>query len=336
MPKKIVNTVKLGAFVLGGLLFLVLLLYMIGKNKNMFGSTYVLKARFDNVQGLMTGNNVRYSGIDVGTVKKISFLNDTVIEVSMIIDKKMENIIRKSAVASIGTEGFVGNKVVNIAPGKQASSIAAEGDILATKESFEPEEMLQTLHRTNEDISIIASNLKETVTRLNNSKALWALLNDQGIPNDVRASAAGFRRTAQNAVRFMENLDKIATDLRNGNGIISGLIYDSVTAGNLESSILKVGEIGNRIDSLVSEVNLTVKTIRADLESGSGVIHTILKDSLVTADLNSTVESIKSGAEAFNQNMEALKQNFLFRGYFRRLDKQQKKNTGQAPVNKLH
>ncbi len=77
MAKRVVNNVKLGIFVLGGLLFLVFLLYMIGKNRNMFGNTYVLKARFENVSGLVAGNNVRFSGIQAGTVKKVKILNDT-------------------------------------------------------------------------------------------------------------------------------------------------------------------------------------------------------------------------------------------------------------------
>src|SRR5665647_546677 len=119
MAKRIINNVKLGSFVLAGLICLVLLLYMIGKNRNLFGNNYVLKTRFENVQGLIAGNNVRFSGIQAGTVKSIKILNDTVIEVTMIIEKKMQSIIRKNAITSIGTEGVVGNKVVNIVPARQ-------------------------------------------------------------------------------------------------------------------------------------------------------------------------------------------------------------------------
>ncbi|MGB3078713.1 MAG: MCE family protein, partial [Saprospiraceae bacterium] len=114
MEKQGINNIKLGAFVLSGLGFLVLLLFMIGKNRSLFGSTYTLKARFENVQGLVPGNNIRFSGIEAGTVKNIIILNDTTIEVTMNVEKKMLNIIRKNALASIGTEGLVGNKVVNI------------------------------------------------------------------------------------------------------------------------------------------------------------------------------------------------------------------------------
>ena len=133
MAKRGINNVKLGAFALAGLIFLVLLLYMIGKNRNLFGSTYTLKARFENIQGLVTGNNVRFAGIEAGTVKRIKIQNDTTVEITMIIDKKMLNVIRKNAMVSIGTEGFVGNKVVNIVPSRQPSPLAEEGDMLVSK-----------------------------------------------------------------------------------------------------------------------------------------------------------------------------------------------------------
>ena len=86
MANKPFNNIKLGVFILLGLLFLILLLYMIGRNRNMFGSNFKLKARFENVQGLKAGNNVRFGGIEVGTVKKVNILNDTTMEVIMIVD----------------------------------------------------------------------------------------------------------------------------------------------------------------------------------------------------------------------------------------------------------
>ena len=92
MSSKLYKNIKLGFFVSTGMALLILLLYFIGKNRNLFGSNFVLKARFENVQGLKDGNNVRYAGIDVGSVSKIKFINDTVVEVFMNIENKMEFI----------------------------------------------------------------------------------------------------------------------------------------------------------------------------------------------------------------------------------------------------
>ena len=104
-----ISNVKLGFFVIAGLLFLILLLYMIGRNESMFGDYFRLKARFHNVQGLNSGNNIRFSGIQVGTVKKVKILNDTLIEVDLLIESKMKNYIHKNAIVSITTDGLMGN-----------------------------------------------------------------------------------------------------------------------------------------------------------------------------------------------------------------------------------
>src|SRR6478752_6018204 len=114
MAKQSISNVKLGIFVLSGLFILVFTLYMIGKNQNLFGNTFQLKARFDNVYGLMSGNNVRFSGIQIGTVRNVNIVNDTLIEVEMDVDEEVKKFIHKNAIASIGTEGIMGNKVVNI------------------------------------------------------------------------------------------------------------------------------------------------------------------------------------------------------------------------------
>lgn len=92
MVKKTINNLKLGIFVLAGLLVVIISLYMIGRDTNLFGKNYTLRAHFENVQGLTPGNNIRYSGIQVGTVKKVKILNDTLIEVTMLIDLKMKDI----------------------------------------------------------------------------------------------------------------------------------------------------------------------------------------------------------------------------------------------------
>ena len=102
MANKIANNIKLGVFVIAGLLLLIFALYMIGKKSNMFGSSFTLRARFRNVDGLRAGNNVRYAGIETGTVEKVLILNDTTIEVVMSIDEKARAYVRKNAQTTIG------------------------------------------------------------------------------------------------------------------------------------------------------------------------------------------------------------------------------------------
>ena len=85
MRTRKIDTVKLGLFVLTGLVLLILTLYTLGKNRDLFGARFELKTHFEDVNGLVPGNNVRYSGIDIGSVSGVAILNDTVIEVVMSI-----------------------------------------------------------------------------------------------------------------------------------------------------------------------------------------------------------------------------------------------------------
>lgn len=325
MPKQIINSVKLGLFVLAGLVFLVVLLYMIGRNRNLFGNTYMLKTRFENVQGLVAGNNIRFSGIQSGSVKDIEILNDTVIEVTMSIARKMKNVIRKNAVTYVGTEGVVGNKVVNIVPGGKAVSFAEEGDLLASKKTFDTDDMLQTLSHTNNDIAIVAAELKTTIQNINSSSMLWALLNDNTIPADIKSSFANVRMATWRAAKMMDSLQSIVMYVKNGNGSIGEILTDTSISKNMQQAIVSIRSAAQQADSVTSELNTIVAGIKNDVNNGSGTVNALLKDSLITRKINESLSNIQKGTDGFNQSMEALKHNFLLRGYFRKLEKRQER-----------
>jgi len=321
MAKKNVNNVRLGVFVLSGLAFLILLLFMIGKNKSLFGSTYLLKAQFENVQGLIPGNNVRYSGIQTGTVKSIMIINDTTIEVSMLVEKKMQDIIRKNAIASIGTDGIVGNKVINIVPGKEHAELALKGDIILSKKYLDTDEILSTLSNTNKDVAKIVAGLKITVERINNSTALWELMNDETLPKALRQSAADLRLTTSRAAVMADDLHSIIADVKAGKGSIGVLLKDTSFAYNLNEAVLKMNKVGNQTDKLTADIRILLKGIQEDVNSGKGPANALLKDSVMVRNFNLSIDNLRKGTDGFNQNMEALKSSFLLRGYFKRQEK---------------
>ena len=318
MKKQLINNTKLGFFVLVGLLFLILLLYMIGRNRSLFGSNYLLKTRFENVNGLIPGNNVRYAGIQAGTVKKLEILNDTTVEVTMIIDTEMEQIIRKDAITAIGTDGLVGNKVVNIVPGNLNASIAKNGDLLKSKKPIDTEKILNTLSTTNNDVSIIVSGLKTTVERINNSSAIWDLLNDDQLPNDIKKSAKNIQLATFKAAEISNELQMIVNDLRNGNGSLGILLNDTVLVSNLNKSSYNLNMVSLQLHKIVSD-------LQKDINSGKGPVNILLKDSLMAKKINISLDNIQMGTDGFNQSMDALKNSFLLRGYFKRREKEKAK-----------
>jgi phospholipid/cholesterol/gamma-HCH transport system substrate-binding protein len=330
MSKGAASNIKLGIFVLAGLLFLVLLLYMIGRNKNLFGSSFELKARFQNVQGLRPGNNIRYSGIDAGTVKRINILNDTVIEVVMLMDKKMKKYIRKSSVAAIGTDGLMGNKLVNISPSNKPAGLVEDGDILEAEKTFDTNDMMQTLAKTNNDVAVIATEMKNTIRRINSSTAAWEILNDKTLPQNLRTSLANVKAATVKANEMVNNLNSIVKDVKSGKGSLGAIITDSSFAKNLNQAIEKIKSVGNDADKLADELSGATKNIHNEVVNGKGPVTALLKDSAMVKNINESLDNINKGTNSFNEVMDALKHNFLFRGYFKKLEKQKQKGARQS------
>jgi len=317
------NNIKLGVFVLTGLLALIFSFYMIGKNHNLFGSNFELKVHFTNLNGLTEGNNVLFSGIQAGTVKSVTLINDTDIEVSLMIDNKVRTHIHKNATASIGTEGLMGNKVVNIIPQPSASPKVDRGDLLTAKKIVNTGDMLQTLSQTNNNAALISESLKKTAFRIDSS-ALLSLLNDKSIGAELKSSLKNINRTAANANKLSQGLNEIILQIRQGKGAAGVLLSDSSAAGNLRQAIVKLRSAGENVDEITSQLNKMVMDIKQDIHK-KGPLNTLLRDSLMAKNLSLSMDNIQKGTDGFNQNMEALKHNFLFSGYFKRLEKQKKK-----------
>ena len=321
MAKRTISNVKLGVFVLAGLLFLILLLYMIGRNDSLFGSNFKLRARFENVQGLSSGNNVRYAGIQVGTVKSVSIVNDTSIEVTMHIETRMMKIIRKNAVASIGTEGIMGNKVLNISPVRGDAPLVEENDELPVDKKTGMDDMWQTLSKTNNDIAFIADQLKQTVTRINNSKALWQLLDDEQLAPDIKQSVKNIRVATARANDGVGYLEGILADIKQGKGSLGRIIADSTMAIEIQAAIVKIGRVGEDADSLANQLRQLAQKVDDDLQHGPGTANALLNDTAMARNLTRTMENLRQGTEGFNEVIEALKHNFLLRGYFRKQER---------------
>lgn len=325
MQKQTVDSIKLGFFVLLGLSLLILALYILGKNKSLFGNSFELKAHFRAVNGLVSGNNVRYSGIEVGGVKDIVFVNDTVIEVTMNIDKKMKNIIRANAIAGLGTDGLIGNRVVNIAPGRGEAPFANDGDLLPSKDEINTDEMLQTLRRTNDNVAVITEELRNTIHRINTSAQLTELLDDRSLSANLKASLVHLHEATEKASALMTDATSTLALASKGKGTLATLLTDTTLSLEIQQAVQKIKQVEESAERLANDLNQVVASVDKDYNTGQGTVNTLMKDSLMAAQLRNTIGNVEKGTEAFNQNMEALKHNFLFKRYFKKLEKEKKK-----------
>lgn len=324
MKKQGIESTKLGMFVLGGIFLLILSLYMIGKNRGMFTDSFELKTRFKAVNGLISGNNVRYAGIEIGAVESVVFVNDSTIEVTMNIQTKMRNIIRRNAIISLGTDGLIGNRVVNISPGKGAAPLAQPADLLPSREEVSTDAMLQTLYKTNENVAFIAAELRQTVHHINSSTQLARLLDDVSLSNDLKASLAHLHETTAGTALLMSDVNRTFTKATKTEGTLSTLLTDTTMAKQIKQSVEQLKTVEKNAELLLNNLNHTVQTFDQNLNYQKGTVHTLLKDTAMAKSLQNTLGNIEEGTEGFKLNMEALKHNFLLRGYFKRMERKKK------------
>jgi phospholipid/cholesterol/gamma-HCH transport system substrate-binding protein len=326
MAKQINKLVKLGIFVVSGILILIIALFLIGKNQHLIGSHFPLKTHFSNVGGLRTGNNVRYAGIEVGTVKSIEIMNDTTIEVTMMIGRELKNVIRKNAMASLGADGLMGNKVVNIMPVTGPAELISEGDLLPSQRSIEFDDILRTMASTVDNINYISGNLKETVSKVNNSKGLWKLLADTSLATNLRRASHNLERATLNAEKMTVDVRDIIADVKSGKGPAGTILRDTAMAASLKASIDQLQKIAEDAGTLAVDLDSMVSKINNDVQAGPGPVNLALKDTAVSGNIRRTLAHVEKGTASFNENMEALKHNFLFRGYFKKQAKEKAKN----------
>lgn len=319
MDKAIGHKIKLGIFVTIGFILLTTGVYFIGEKQNMFSTNFQLKTIFRNVSGLQPGNNVRFSGINVGTVGELNIINDSTIEVVMVIEERVRPYIKKDAIASIGSDGLVGSMLINISPGNGELASVENDDLIFSYSRVKAEDMISTLSSTNENIAILTSDLLQITESIINGKgAVGALLYDSTLAMEIRLTVDNLKDATSYTKKVTQELSQVATHIQDDNNMISLLTKDTT----LTTSI---GHMMNNLEESsksMKEVSRQLSHVMAKLERADGALGALLNDPKLATDLKQTMENINIGTSRFNENMEAMRHNFLFRRYFKKQQKE--------------
>ena len=202
MKKEKGNSIRLGIFVTLGLALFIAGLYFIGQRKQLFNSSFRVTAVFKNISGLQVGNNVRFSGITVGIVENIEQISDTSVRVDMLIDSDTKKFMKKDSKAAIGSDGLMGNKIVQISPGTTGKKEIQNNDVIQSVVPIDIDDVVDKLQVTTENAATITSNLAEITTSLKEGKGtIGMLLMDTTFAQElkvtldnVRAGAGGFKQ----------------------------------------------------------------------------------------------------------------------------------------------
>ena len=190
--------IRLGLFIAGGLTLFIFAIFIIGKQKNLFNPVYKLSSTFYNVSGLQVGNNVRFSGINVGTVDDIRIINDSTVRVDMLIKKEVKKFIKSDCEVAIGSEGLIGDRLLIITQGSNDAPSAKEGQQLASAEPVEIDAIMASLQVTAVNAAIISDQLAEIMVNVNSGQGtIGRLIQDTTIANDLSQTMVNIKKSSK-------------------------------------------------------------------------------------------------------------------------------------------
>ena len=297
MEMKKSNKLVLAIFIIAGSVLFLVAIFVIGSKQNMFTSTMKLQAVFETVSGLLEGSNVRFNGISVGTVDKIEIISGNKIRVEMVIVSSVKKFIKRDSKAKVVTEGLIGNKIIDITPGEEGALSVNDGDMLESVRPIEAEDILRSLKETGENASLITKDVATIVSKVDQGEGtLGQLINNKTLYNNVDSTMRGFTTSGALVNNVLRNIT---------------FSVDVITK--------EVIPMTQKIRSITEDIS----DITYKMNSSESVVGTLLTDTNFANNLkslirnaNETTANLEQGSFSFSQNMEALKHNFLFKGYF--------------------
>lgn len=219
--------VRLGLFIIGGLAIFIIAIFIIGKQENLFDPVFKITTTFHNVSGLEAGSNIRYSGINVGTVDDIKIINDTTVRVDMLIKRSVQQFIKNDCEAGIGSAGIIGDRILLITQGSEDAPLVKDGAHIGSKEPVEADAIMASMQITADNAAIISDQLADIMVNIN---------------------------------------------------------------------------------------------------SGQGTLGRLIQDSTIAENIDKTIVNLKNSSKGLDENMNAAKENFLFKGYYNRKEKEAEKS----------
>lgn len=288
MKNKSINKIKLGIFISLGTVLFIVAIYFIGEKQQLFRSTFRLSGEFKDVSGLQAGNNVRLSGINIGTVENVNIVSDTSVRVVILIDEKIREFIKKDAIASIGSEGLMGNKVLVISPGTGGKKNIENNDIIATTQPIDIDDILASLKTTIDNTAYITGDLAKIATNIESGKGtIGKLMMDKEWRQDIEATI----------INLKEGSDEFK--------VVMG------KAGEIDSILIAIkSTIG-----YTAGITADLAAITNSLQSGEGTIGRLLMNTSAAENFDSTMINLKEGTAALKLLLEKAHGSWLLWGF---------------------
>jgi phospholipid/cholesterol/gamma-HCH transport system substrate-binding protein len=288
MKKSTSSKIRLGIFISLGIGVFVLAIYFIGERQQLFRSTFRVSGVFKDIAGLQAGSNVRLSGINVGIVEKISIVSDTSVRVEILIDESTRKFIKKDAVAGIGSEGLMGNKILIINPGTGGKMEIEDNDTIKTVQPINIDDILVSLKSTIDNTSNITSDLSKITDNIQSGKGtIGRLLMDKSLREKFDSTFANLQDGSAGFKVLMQKADKM-------DDILMSLKATLDNTSNITSDVSK---------------------ITSNIQSGKGTLGKLLMDPSWRQNFDTTLVNLKTGTAGLQILMKKAKKSWLLWGF---------------------
>lgn len=309
------NVSVVGFFIVIGILIFIAAIFVVGGQLSLFEKTTDITARFTNVSGLLSGDNVWLSGVKVGTVKHMDFNKDGSVSVLMRIENDFVPFIHRDAFAKIGSDGLVGNRIVVLEGGSQQAPCIRNGDQLKVITPLSNEVILSTLQKNNLNLVEITQSLKKVSKSLSEGNGtVGKLLSEEGAYEDLTKALSTLAEASNHINLVAKNLQSYSSGFHSKGSFANDLVTDTAVFAQLRLSGQKMAETFNATG--IAAQNLALATEK--LNAGNNTLNTLLSDSTMSNKLRSAISNMENSSKKLNETLTALQQSIFFRRYFRK------------------
>jgi len=289
-----------------GVLLFTAALFMIGERRMLFEDRFELYTEFAKLGQLEAGAIVRVAGMNAGEVTEIQVPPSPAhkFRVTMEIRDDLHPLVRTDSIASVQTEGLVGGIFVNIATGSEQATEVPEKGTIPSREPFALADLLEqaseTIAQVNMTVEELSGDLETTIQEI-----AMATEDAHQLFIDITPQ---IKAVAENGSRISADTQQIVASIRAGEGTIGKLINDDA----LYQRAREIADDTRMVMANVKDVSDEARRAIADFRSQDGPAQGLF------ADMRVTLTQAREATADLADNMEAMKHNFLLRGFFNR------------------
>ncbi len=297
------KALRLGIFVAAALILFVVAVYLIGSKGNLFSPTKDVFSSFKDIRGLVVGNNVRFAGINVGTVKNIRIISDTSVVVTMSIREDYSKYIYKNSKVQIGQEGLMGGKIVLISSGTPETGVIEDNDYLVVAEGLDIQGMIAQAQTMLREATQTVSNLNSVTDKINEGDGDIARLLNR---NDLTTQLGIATRKLNSS---MSDVNEITRKVSSGQGDLGKLISDDAITDQLSGIMETLYATSVKANVVVEELQQTTHAINY----GEGVLPRLLHDKELGLSVDTALTRVDQGVFEVTRAAETIADSWIFR-----------------------